>query len=60
MADFIDTENYEFDFGQYYGYSYKEILKIDPHYIHWCYHTLGDFDLDELAVTELEERLRSE
>ena len=53
MSNVIDTENYKFDFGQYYGYTYKEILKIDPAYIKWCYLSLGQFELSTPDTEEL-------
>ena len=54
--DPIDTEEYEFTFGQYKGRSYRYVLKRDPDYIAWllsqCRFALNESDRHEL------ERLR--
>lgn len=53
----INPDTYVFDFGQYNGYNYREVLSMDAQYIHWCYFS-GVIELDDEALTELEEKLR--
>lgn len=53
MSDCIDTEDYEFTFGKYRGYSYAYVLNHDPSYIEWLVDQ-GNFALDEQDLTKLE------
>ncbi|NOR19280.1 MAG: hypothetical protein GQ538_04240, partial [Xanthomonadales bacterium] len=53
MPDFIDTEDFEFNFGKYRGYSYAYVLNHDPSYIEWLVDQ-GSFALDESDLTKLE------
>jgi len=53
MPDYIDTEDYEFGFGKYRGYSYAYVLNHDPAYIEWLVDQ-GNFALDEPDLAKLE------
>jgi len=53
IADCIDTETYEFDFGKYSGFNYKFVLNQDPFYIKWLTENVEDFLLDDTAANEL-------
>lgn len=57
IADVIDTEGYEFDFGKYKGFSYGFVLNQDPFYIKWLTENVEDFLLNDTAANELIEAL---
>ena len=54
----INPDDFVFDFGQYIGFGYREVLKIDPQYIQWCEENIQWFILSDVELGELEEALR--
>jgi hypothetical protein len=56
MSNEIDTEEYEFTFGKYRGYSYAYVFNHDPAYLEWLVDQ-GNFALDESDLSKLDAKL---